>query len=65
MELGAIEHRIKTYSRNFMKYQFSEYLHEQYPNKKAPIIRKAQNDVLDYHMSQLRDYKENIAERVD
>ena len=48
-----------------MKYQFSEYLHERYPNKKAPIIWKAQNDVLDYHMSQLRDYKENIAERVD
>ena len=51
VELGAIEHRIKTYSRNFMKYHFSEYLNERYPNKEAPIIWKAQNDVLDHHMS--------------
>ena len=48
-----------------MKYQFIDYLNDQYPNKEAPMIWKAQNDVLDHHMSQLKDYKENLAERVD
>ena len=66
-ELGlrAIECRIKTYSKNFMKYQFIDYLNDQYPNKEATMIWKAQNDILEHHMSQLRDYKENLAEQVD
>ena len=48
VELGAIEHKIKTYGKNFIKYQLSEHLHDRYPNKKAPKIWKAQNYVLDY-----------------
>ena len=48
-----------------MKYQFIDHLNDQYPNKEAPMIWKAQNDILEHHMSQLREYKENLAEQVN
>ena len=36
-----------------------------FPNKEASTIWKAQNDILEHHMSKIRNYKQDLAEQVN
>ena len=65
LNLRNIERRTRTYSKHFTEYKLVDHLNDQFPTKEAPTIWKAQCDILEHHMSKIRNNKQDLAERVD